>query len=255
MLDTAGMAKATQWDRPEEHDHIVLLADDDATHLELVRDFLLRVPGRLRAATLGRYPRFKVLLAGDGEEAIKKAGPRVTVAAIDLRMPRRNGLEVIQELRASRQDLAILAFTAGAPASEAVAAVMAGADFFHESREEGDPAAFERALELAIDRRRLTRVIEKNQAEVEQARDKLAQLSGDLARALPGFRPPQSKEDVLPFGEAARRYLLAAARLFDGDAQGLARQLGVSYFALRRLLAKYDVPLPSRSRKHGTPKS
>jgi CheY-like chemotaxis protein len=252
VLDTAGMAKPLQWDRPEEHDHIVLLADDDATHLELVKDHLLRVAGRQRAPTLGKYPRFGVLLARDGEEAVKKAGPKVTVAAVDLRMPRRNGLEVIQELRAKRHDLAILAFTAGAPASEAVAAVMAGADFFHESRDEPDPAAFERALELAIDRRRLTRLIEKNQEEVEQARDKLALLSGDLARALPGFRPPQAREDVLPFKDAARRYLLAGARLFEGDGQGLAKALGVSYFALRRLLAKYDVPLPSRSRKQGT---
>lgn len=242
----------TRWDRPEEHDHVVLLVDDDDAHRALIREQLEGVPGRARAATLGRYPRYKVVVARSGDEALRRATAQVTAAAVDLVMPRRNGLEVVQELRARRPDLAILAFTAGAPASEAVAAVMAGADFFHEYRQEPDPQAFERALDLAIDRRRLARVIERNEAEVEAARARLSQLSGDLARSMPGFRPPHSKEDVIPFKEAARRYLEASARLFEGDTHGLARALGVSYFSLRRLLARYEVPLPSRSRKQGT---
>lgn len=245
------MARA-RWERPEEHDHVLLLADDEDLHLEAVKRHLESVPGRLRAQVLGRYPRYRILVARNGEEALRRATAQVTAVAVDLVMPRRNGLEVIQELRARRPDLAILAFTAGAPASEAVAAVMAGADFFHEYRDEPEPLAFERALELALDRRRLTRLIEKGEAEVDEARARLSQLSGDLARAMPGFKPPQAREDVLPFKEAARRYLTASARLFEGDSQGLARALGISYFALRRLLARYQVPLPSRSRRQGT---
>jgi DNA-binding NtrC family response regulator len=159
---------------------------------------------------------------------------------------------VIQELRARRPDLAILAFTAGAPPSEAVAAVMAGADYFHEYRDHEDAEGFERALELAIDRRRLTRLIERNEAEVVEARDRLSKLSGNLANSLPGFRPPQTAEAVIPFNEAAKRYLAAAAKIFDGDPRGLAERLGISYFALRRLLKRYDVPFPGRSRKPGT---
>ena len=236
-----------RWDRPDEHDDVLLLADDDAAHRDAIRDHLSRLPGRRRAGTLGRYPRFKIVTAGDGEEALRRAGAAVTAAAVDLVMPRRNGLEVIQELRARRPDLALLAYTAAAPAAEAVAAVMAGADFFYEWRTEEGYAGLERALELAIDRRRLTRVIEKNEAEVQAARGRLAQLSGDLARSLPGFRPPHSRQEVAAFKEAAKRYLAAAARLYEGDAAGLARGLGVSYFALRRLLAKYEVPFP-RSR-------
>jgi DNA-binding NtrC family response regulator len=130
---------------------------------------------------------------------------------------------------------------------------MAGADFFHECRP-GDFPGFERALELAIDRRRLARFIERNQAEVEAAREKLSQLADERARALPGFRPPQTRSDVLPFREAARRYLEAATQLCAGDTKGLARRLGVSYFALRRLLARYDVRSASRSSGHGTTK-
>ncbi|HUL58485.1 MAG TPA: response regulator [Anaeromyxobacteraceae bacterium] len=244
------MAKV-RWERPDEFDHVLLLADDDDAHREAIREHLARVPGRQRADVLGRYPRFKIVTAADGAEALRRASAQVTAAAIDLVMPRRNGLEVIQELRARRQDLALLAFTAAAPASEAVAAVMAGADFFYEWRSEEGYHGLERALELAIDRRRLARLIEKNEAEVEAARGRLAQLSGDLARSLPGFRPPHTRQDVVPFSDAAKRYLTAAARLYEGDARALADSLGLSYFALRRLLAKYGVPFP-RSRGHGT---
>jgi CheY-like chemotaxis protein len=245
------MAARVEWDHPDVSDHVLLLADDDPNHRSVLAGHLSRVPGRSRPGVAGRFPRFRIVLASDGAEALRRAGPQVTAAAIDLILPRRNGLEVVQALRRERPDLAVLVFTDGAPAGEAVAAVLAGADYFHECRDE-DLAAFERALELAIDRRRLARSLERNEAEVEAAREKLSQLSGDLARSLPGFRPPQAPQDVLPFREAARRYLQAAVRLGEGDAQGLARRLGVSYFALRRLLARYDVRSPSRSRKHGT---
>ena len=160
-----------------------------------------------------------------------------------------SGLDVIRTLRDERPDLAILAFSRRASTSDAIAAMMAGADFFHDCGD-GSPDRFVRALELAVDHRALTRLIERNEEETEAARRKLAQLSGDLVRAVPGFRPLHAPEDVLPFREAARRYLLAAAQLFEGDARGLAGALGVSYFALRRLLARYEVPFPAaRSRR------
>ncbi len=244
-------AEKARWDRPEEHDHVLLLADDDDALREAIREHLAQIPGRPRADVLGRYPRFKVVIAADGDEALRRTTTQTTAAAVDLTLPRRNGLEVIQELRVRRPDLAILAYTGSAPPSEAVAAMMAGADFFYEWRSEESYSGLERALELALDRRRLARLIEKNEAEVEVARDRLAQLSGELARSLPGFRPPQSREDVIPFREAARRYLAVATRLYEGEASALAERLGVSYFAMRRLLARYGVPFP-KSRKHGT---
>lgn len=238
-----------RWDRPDAHDHVLVLADDDRDHRDTLRALLATVPGR-RTDELGRYPRFRIVLAEDGDEALRRVTRHVTAVAVDLVMQRRNGLDVVKELRGSRPDVAILAFTRGAPASEAVAAVMAGADFFHECRDGIDVDGFVRALELAIDRRQLTLLIDRNEAEVEAARGKLAQLSGDLARALPGLRPPHSRDDVIPFKEAAKRYLEAASRLFPGDAKELAGRLGVSYFALRRLLARYEVPFPARSRRH-----
>lgn len=242
---------APAWDRPEECDHVLVIADDDPLHLQTLVERLARSPGRTRVSVLGRYPRFRILPVADGEEALVKVTSEVSVAALDLVMPRRNGIEVIQELRARRPDLAILAFTGHAPPSEAVAAVMAGADHFHEIT---DLESFEHAIDLTIDRRRLTRLIEQNEAEVEEARRRLAHMSGNPGTSLPGLRPPQTPESVIPFDEAAKRYLAAATRIFESDPHGLAKRLGVSYFALRRLLKRYGVPFPRRTLKGGTRK-
>jgi CheY-like chemotaxis protein len=237
---------AREWDRPEEHDHVIVVADDDPAHLELLREQLGKVPGRDRASTLGRYPRFEIVTATDGEEALRRTTRRVTVLAVDLLMPRRGGLDVILHIRPQRSDLAILAFTAAAPPSEAVAAVAAGADHFHQY---GDVRAGEiaGAIELAIDRRRLVRLLEESEEHARSARESLAAL-GAGGLGLPGLRSPAAREAVLPFEEASRRYLAAAARLFEGDPAGLAKALGVSYFALRRLLRRHRVPIPTRSR-------
>ena len=234
------------WDRPEEHDHILLVADDTDVHRQILCDRLARVAGRDRASTLGRYPRFDVVAAKDGDEAIRRTTRRVSVLAVDLMMPGRGGLDVIQHVRPQRPDLAILAFTAAAPPSEAVAAIVAGADHFHQYGDERS-GEIESAVELAIDRRRLVRLLEQSEQQTRTARESLAAL-GAGGLGLPGFRPPASRESVIPFEEAARRYLAAAAKLHDGDPMGLAKALDVSYFALRRLLRRYDVPIPTKSR-------
>jgi len=241
VLAYNGSRLALPWDRPEEYDHLVLVVDDDPLHLASIREKLEAIPGRARTASLGgTYPRFRVVTAVDGVQAERRATSQVTAAAVDLVLPRQSGIQLIQALRRKRPDLAIFAFTAAAPPSEAVAAMMAGADHFMEYQ---GADYFVQALELAIDRRRLARLIEHNEAEVDAARERLSRLGGSLV-ALPGLRPPHSVDAVLPFHEAARRYLAASAKLFVGDPRGLAERLGVSYFALRRLLKRYGVPFP-----------
>lgn len=233
---------AIRWDHPDAFDHVLLIAAADGAHRRTVSERLSRVQGR-RSAELGRYPRFRILTASTGAETLRRAAG-ATVAAVDLAIPKGAGLEAIRELREAHAHLAILAYAIAAGASDAMASVMAGADFFHDCGD-ASGAALDHVVELAIDRRLLTRTIEKSEAEVEAARGRLAQLSGDLVGAVPGLRPLHAREDVLPFREAARRYLLTATQLFDRDARGLASALGVSYFSLRRLLAKYDVAFPA----------
>jgi hypothetical protein len=126
---------------------------------------------------------------------------------------------------------------------------MAGADHFLEYQ---SGESIELALELAIDRRRLSRLVEQSEAEVDLARERLARLGGGFALGLPGLRLPATADAVVPFDEAARRYLAACTRLFDGDPRGLAQRLGVSYYGLRRLLRRYGVPFPGRPYKNAS---
>ena len=240
---------ALAWDRPEEYDHLVVVADDEPLHRGSIRERLEAMQGRARAVALGTYPRFRVIEASDGDEALERVTPEVSALAVDLVMPRRNGLEIIGVLRQRRPDLAILAFTAAAPPSEAVAAMMAGADHFLEYAG-GEP--IEHALELAIDRRRLARLIEQSEADVDEARQRLTRLGASAALPLPGLRPPATADAVVPFEEAARVYLAACARLFERDPRGLAERLGVSYYGLRRLLRRYGVPFPGRPYKNAS---
>ena len=229
---------------------MLVIADDDPSHLASLVERATAVKGRDRAVTLGRYPRYEILTASNGEETLRKVTARVSALAIDLVMPRRNGIEVIQDLRPRRPDLAILAFTAAAPPAEALAAMRAGADHFHQYGD-GRQSEFENSLELAIDRRRLVQLIARQEAEVQDARKHLAALAASEL-GLPGLRPPTTREAVIPFEDAARRYLEAAVRLFEGDARGLAERFGISYFALRRLLRRFDVRFPAKPRGKAT---
>lgn len=240
--------RAIRWDHPDAFDDVLLLAAADDAHRRVMLERLGRVRGHERLAELGSYPRFRILTASTGPESLRRASG-ATIAAVSLALPRGPGLETIRELRESHARLAILAYATAAGASDAMAAVMAGADFFHDCQDDSSEA-LAHVVGLAVDRRRLTHTIEKNEAEVEEARGRLAQLSGELAGTIPGLWPLHRREDILPFREAARRYLLTATRFFARDPRGLAKALGVSYFSLRRLLARYDVAFPAaRSRK------
>jgi DNA-binding NarL/FixJ family response regulator len=232
-------------DRRDVHDHVLLLAGADGAMRRAMKRRLAHVPGR--AGEPGRHPRFRVVVASSGAEALERAAG-ATIAAVDLALPRGPGLETVRRLREAYPALAILAYAAAAGGSDAMASVMAGADFFHEWGDGAD-GSLEHAVELAVDRRTLTRTIERSEAEMETARGRLARLTGDVVGALPGLRPVHARDDVIPFREAARRYLLAAAQLYARDPAGLAEALGVSYFALRRLLARYDVAFPTARKR------
>jgi DNA-binding NtrC family response regulator len=243
---------AAVWNRLDLYDHLVVVADEERRRCDLIRQRLEAVPGRDRvaagapAAAIDRYPRFRVVLAHDGEQAITLTSRDVSAVMVNLLLPRCSGLEVIGALRRQRADLAILSFAPPPAPDEAASALPAGADHFLEL---ADEAGIHHALDVAIDRRRLALLIDRNAEQVEEARQRLARLASESTVPLPGLRPPAAASAVLPFHEAAHRYLLACAKIFEGDPRGLAQRLGISYFALRRLLKRYDVPFPGRTRR------
>src|SRR5512132_2178827 len=180
-------------DRPDAFDQVLLLGAGDARLRAEIEERLARVPGQDRR---GRHPRFKVIAAASASMVRRKCAANVSAVALDLAIRGASALDLIRELREARPELPILACARGAPASEAIAAVMAGADFFHDCSEPGC-AGVERAMQRAMDRRRLLALIERSESQMEDARGKLAQMSGELVRAVPGFRPLHSRGDVL----------------------------------------------------------
>jgi DNA-binding NarL/FixJ family response regulator len=229
-----------RWERPDDHDDVLLLAAAEDAHRRRLRERLASVHGTKKP---GVYPRFRIVQAGAGAEALRRA-PRATLAAVNLTLPGKPALDVIRALRDAQPTLAILAYALRPSASDAMAAIMAGADFFQDAGEASVDALVE-AMDRALERRSLTRSLEVHEAEAERTRGELAQLSGELGALATGLWPLRSARDVLPFREAARRYLLSARAYYARDPRGLASALGVSYFALRRLLARYDVPFPA----------
>ena len=100
----------------------VLIVDDDPTQRRLMQAVCERA---------GYY----VMQAEDGEKAIdvmrSDAGKGVSVMMLDLTMPRKDGIEVLEELRTFQPDLPVIMLTAQGGVETVVKAMQAGAnDFF-----------------------------------------------------------------------------------------------------------------------------
>jgi two-component system response regulator len=107
----------------------VLLVDDDADHVFLVRRALADVPGT----------EVTVEVAGDGEQATERLararfrpGRRPQLVLLDLKMPRMDGLEVLRRIRADEATagLPVVVLTSSERPEDREAAVAAGATWF-----------------------------------------------------------------------------------------------------------------------------
>lgn len=69
----------------------ILVADDSATELQMIKDIL-------------KETSHEVITAGDGEEAVKKARDEaVDMVILDVIMPKMNGFQVCRELRTDQK--------------------------------------------------------------------------------------------------------------------------------------------------------
>src|SRR5262249_20163535 len=117
---------------PEPNDPTLLIADDDAA---------------FRSALGGAMQRrgYDVALAANADEAESLAGVRTfEFALVDVRMPGRSGIELVEALRRLDEGTRIVVFTGYGTIANAVAAMRAGA--FDYLMKPVDAATCERAL-------------------------------------------------------------------------------------------------------------
>lgn len=155
----------------------VLVVDDDPFINRLVQ---------IRLKNRG----YQVISAGDGEQAlalIRSAAPDLLY--LDVAMPKVGGLQVLEEVRRDKLDIAVIMMTAFGSESIAVEAMRHGADDYLPKPFE--PVGFEAVLERAVRRLLLTRqnVVLRRRLDLEMAQ--AAQVQADLLPQgvpdLPGF--------------------------------------------------------------------
>lgn len=193
---------------------LVLVADDDARVLELLQIALMN-------------QQWRVVTAADGDEAIRRAAAeRPDVAVLDVRMPRKSGLEVCDYLRHDAEDpnVPIVLVSATADTEARIEGLSRGADDFL-----AKPFS---PKELIA---RVQRLLARS-GEARAQRRRGAELERELARAQAEARRAQ--------GEAKREQRLR--ELAFGAGRELARVLDTDDLA-DRILALAQRPLGSGS--------
>ncbi|MDC3954929.1 sigma-54-dependent transcriptional regulator [Polyangium jinanense] len=150
----------------------VLVVDDEAS-------------ARSGLEKLLRQEGYAVDVAADGPSALQIAAERPPdVVVTDLKMPRMDGLELLQKLRATYPSVPVIMVTAFGEVSTAVQAMRSGADDFITK-----PVDFD-ALTLSIER-----VIERTnlKAEAEELRRQLREREGEGFEGLIGSSPALQK--------------------------------------------------------------
>ena len=103
---------------PDEHPKRLLIVDDDETHRTRLA----------RALSRRGYP---VVVAADGDEALGLARSYpLGFCCVDLRMPKRSGLEVVRELKALQPQAVVVVLTGYGSIATAVEAIRMGATHY-----------------------------------------------------------------------------------------------------------------------------
>lgn len=172
----------------------ILIAEDDATQRRVIESLL------------HQKITYKALLANDGKEAVDAilAGESCPdILLLDLKMPRMDGMEVLETIRPIYPNLPIIVLTASNDTATAVAAMKAGANDFITKPADAD--------RLAVSVHNALR-ISKLQSEVQRLERNQSGLIGfsDLIGSSPAFsdavslarRASTSKVPVLLDGES-----------------------------------------------------
>ena len=107
----------------------VLLVEDNEADVRLTREALREAGDDVRLSTVGDGEQALAYLRRDGGFS---EAPRPDLVLLDLNLPRKNGLEVLEELRAdpSLAQIPVIVLTSSAAQSDVEAAYAGGANAF-----------------------------------------------------------------------------------------------------------------------------
>ncbi len=145
----------------------LLIVDDNAIDRERIRRFLG-----------SRYAIIEASTAVQALEAVR--GSSTDCVLLDYRLPDRDGIELIEDL--VEQGLSVVMLTGQGDEQVAVEAMKRGAQDYLVKRAL-DAASLRRAVENAVEHRRLRRRIESQRIELEERVAELARQGSDLASA------------------------------------------------------------------------
>lgn len=209
--------------RPTERPPRILVVDDDRRVLELL-DLALSAHG------------FQVLTALDGEDALRQAlDERPDLVVLDVRLPRKGGLDVCEALRRDPEDGAvpIILVSASAETETRIQGFSRGADDYL-----GKPfspkeliARVKRLLVRSTEARESRRRALQLERELTRAQDELRRAHGETRREQRmremAFDLGRELHGTLDLDQVAARFLLAAqARLGSGMVALLAPEGG-----------------------------
>ncbi|ABG05590.1 response regulator receiver modulated serine phosphatase [Rubrobacter xylanophilus DSM 9941] len=175
------------------------------------------VSNRLMQRRLERLG-YEVFSAADGREALESLPDlRPDVLLLDVSMPGVGGLDVLEHVRESGLDAAVIMMTAYGTEEVAVESLRRGADDY--LRKPLQQAEFEAVLERTVERLRLER---QNRALRRQLDEKRRQLEAELSRAA------RVQAELLPVGTPEVPGFELAARCIP------AREIGGDFYGWMR---------------------
>jgi DNA-binding NtrC family response regulator len=182
-------------------EHVILCVDDEEAQRKVLAGFL-------------RKRGYKTVTASSADEAIEIAGSQIVdLVLTDLRMPGRDGIELLRELRALNPEIPVVVITAFGTVASAVDAMKQGAADYLTKPVDLDE------LEVLVDRNLERRALESENRELRRelaARNRLEGLDTSnpkMAQAINiAARAAASKATVLLRGESGTgKELLAKA--------------------------------------------
>ncbi|RDE16030.1 MAG: hypothetical protein C4K48_02745 [Candidatus Thorarchaeota archaeon] len=148
----------------------VLMVDDDSVHLELSERFLRR-----------QSPDFEIVSAQTAAEAIKhleEGNFDAAVCDIDLAEETRSGLDILEHVRRSGDEIPLIIFTGKSREEFAIQALNLGADYYlrkSESNIQGLYAELSYYILMAVEKRRTKRALKESEQKLRESEARLAE--------------------------------------------------------------------------------